>query len=68
MSGNKRRPDRELNHENWDDEEEPVEAGVFQQASVEQISQRKILKANRRLNVKSLLIILVSRQGVGRGN
>ncbi|XP_005108334.1 nuclear pore complex protein Nup50 [Aplysia californica] len=44
----KRGPGSELNDRNWDDEEEPEEAGFFTQASQEAMQQRVIKKAKRR--------------------
>lgn len=45
----KRKPDRELNHDNWADEEEPEEVGVFQKAGEEELQKRQIRVAKRRL-------------------
>lgn len=39
---------KELNHDNWADEEEPEEMGTFNQASSEQLVVRQIKKARRR--------------------
>jgi len=39
---------RELNHDNWDQEEEEEEAGTFQKASEDEIKGRVIKKAKRR--------------------
>lgn len=44
----KRGATSELNHNNWDDEEEPEEAGVFIQADKETLQNRVIKKAKRR--------------------
>ncbi|CAL8094159.1 unnamed protein product [Orchesella dallaii] len=44
----KRRPDKELNHDNWDQEDEPEEQGEFKKASDEQLKDRKILTAKRK--------------------
>ncbi len=38
----------ELNHDNWDNEEEPEEAGTFTQADNETLKGRVIKKAKRR--------------------
>ncbi|RUS76591.1 hypothetical protein EGW08_015633, partial [Elysia chlorotica] len=38
----------ELNHDNWDEEEEPEEAGIFVQADKETLQHRVIKKAKRR--------------------
>lgn len=43
----KRRPGSELNDRNWDVEEEPEEAGVFNKASTDVMQQRIIKKAKR---------------------
>ncbi|ODN03663.1 Nuclear pore complex protein Nup50 [Orchesella cincta] len=45
----KRRPDKELNHDNWDQEDEPEEKGEFRKASEEQLKERKILSARRKV-------------------
>ena len=47
MAG-KRSATSELNHENWDREEEAEEAGQFAQASKEALKGRVIKKAKRR--------------------
>ena len=39
---------KELNHDNWEDEEEPEEMGTFRQASTDQLAGRHIRKARRR--------------------
>ncbi|KAG0712229.1 Nuclear pore complex protein Nup50 [Chionoecetes opilio] len=44
----KRGANKELNHENWEDEEEPEEMGTFRQASSDQLAGRQIRKARRR--------------------
>ncbi|GFS05084.1 nuclear pore complex protein Nup50 [Elysia marginata] len=44
----KRGATSELNHNNWDEEEEPEEAGVFVQADKETLQHRVIKKAKRR--------------------
>lgn len=48
----KRTASRDINHENWDQEEEPEEAGTFQRASEEQLKSR-VFKIARRRNVTS---------------
>lgn len=45
----KRRPDKDLNHDNWDEEEEPEEKGEFRKASEEKLKDRKILTAKRKV-------------------
>ncbi|XP_046645234.1 nuclear pore complex protein Nup50-like [Daphnia pulicaria] len=45
----KRTATRELNHDNWNDEEEEEEAGSFQQASDEALKGRVIRQAKRRI-------------------
>lgn len=47
----KRRPGTELNHENWNDEEETEEIGEFQKASQDELKRRTIKKAVRRTRV-----------------
>jgi len=44
----KRGAGSELNHDNWDQEEEPEEAGEFKKASSQQMKGRVIKKARRR--------------------
>ena len=45
----KRGATRELNHDNWDEDEEAEEAGTFQKASEEALHGRVIKQARRRL-------------------
>lgn len=45
----KRTATRELNHDNWDDDEEVEEAGTFQKASDTALQGRVIKQARRRL-------------------
>lgn len=45
----KRRPDTDLNHDNWADEEEPEEVGEFQKADDAELKSRVIVKAKRRI-------------------
>ncbi|QQP50250.1 Nuclear pore complex protein Nup50like [Caligus rogercresseyi] len=47
-SSKKRTATRELNHENWDNEEEKEDQGVFRQAGSEILQGRVIRKAKRR--------------------
>ena len=44
----KRNANTELNHDNWNEEEEPQEAGVFVQADNKTMEGRVIKKAKRR--------------------
>jgi nuclear pore complex protein Nup50 len=46
----KRRPDSNLTSENWDEEEKEERPGEFQRATKEELDQRKISKARRRIN------------------
>jgi nuclear pore complex protein Nup50 len=48
MSG-KRTATSDLNHDNWDDDAEPEEAGTFSQASQDELKGRVIKKAKRRI-------------------
>jgi len=45
----KRRADKYLTDRNWDEEEEPEEAGKFEAASVDILKQRTFKKAKRRI-------------------
>lgn len=45
----KRRPDTDLNHDNWADEEEPEEVGEFMKADEAELKSRVIVKAKRRI-------------------
>lgn len=45
----KRVADKELNHDNWNDEEEAEEAGSFQKASAETLQTRVFKQAKRKL-------------------
>lgn len=45
----KRRPETDLNHDNWADEEEPEEVGEFQKADEAELKSRVIVKAKRRI-------------------
>lgn len=45
----KRTATRELNHDNWNDDEEEEEAGTFKQASSEALKGRVIKQARRRV-------------------
>ena len=44
----------DLNHDNWNEEEEPEEAGTFKQADNDTLSGRVIKKAKRRGIVKQV--------------
>jgi len=46
----KRGASRELNHDNWDEEEETEEAGTFRKAPTDVVNTRVIKQAKRRLN------------------
>ncbi|KOX73664.1 Nuclear pore complex protein Nup50 [Melipona quadrifasciata] len=48
MAG-KRPAARELNHDNWDEEEKPEEAGTFKKATDDVMEKRIVKKAKRRL-------------------
>jgi nuclear pore complex protein Nup50 len=39
----------ELNHDNWNDEEEPEAPGVFKKASENELQKRVIISAKRRI-------------------
>lgn len=52
MAG-KRTATSDLNHDNWDDEAEPEEAGTFKKASEDVIKQRVIKTARRRKPIGS---------------
>lgn len=45
----KRAASTDLNHDNWDDEEKPEEAGTFKKASDDVLEKRVVRKAKRRL-------------------
>lgn len=47
MAG-KRRADNDLNHENWDRDDEPEDSGTFKRASTEALKNRVIKTAKRR--------------------
>lgn len=44
----KRRPGTELNHDNWNEEEEPEDKGEFRMASETELKNRVIKTAKRR--------------------
>lgn len=48
MAG-KRPATTDLNHDNWDDEEKPEEAGTFKKAPDDVMEKRIVKKAKRRL-------------------
>lgn len=48
MAG-KRAASTDLNHDNWDEEEKPEEAGTFKKASDDVLEKRIVKKAKRRL-------------------
>lgn len=45
----KRQATSDLNHDNWDKEEEPERKGLFQTASEEELKNRVIKKARRKI-------------------
>lgn len=45
----KRRPGTDLNHDNWDEEQELEEVGEFRKASVDELKQRTFKVAKRRI-------------------
>lgn len=45
----KRKPDKQLTHENWDEEDVPEETGLFQKASEDTLKGRVIKQARRRI-------------------
>lgn len=49
----KRRPGNELTHDNWDDEEDQEEQGEFRKASEEEMKQRTIKVAKRRVPART---------------
>jgi len=49
MANLKRRPESDLNHENWDQEEPPEDQGEFRRAAEEDLRQRRILKPRKRI-------------------
>lgn len=51
----KRTATTELNHDNWEDEDEPEDAGTFKKAP-DEILQRRIIKTARRRNPLSSTI------------
>lgn len=48
MRGSKRSATSDLNHENWNQEEETEDAGTYEQAPADVIGRRKIRVARRR--------------------
>ncbi|KAG4067830.1 hypothetical protein HA402_010516 [Bradysia odoriphaga] len=71
----KRRPGTDLNHDNWDQEEEPEEQGEFKKASQEEIAKRTIKTAKRRVTasdndtgIKPSSSIFSSFAGFGKDN
>lgn len=45
----KRRPDNDINQDNWNDEDEPEQEGTFEKASEEELKARVIKTAKRRI-------------------
>ena len=65
MSGGKRSATSELNHDNWNEEVEPEEAGTFAQADENILKGRVIKKAKRRgiqpgVNISFSRILVIS--------
>lgn len=59
MAG-KRPATTDLNHDNWDDEEKPEEAGTFKKAPDDVMEKRIVKKAKRRLqNTEVNIFILI---------
>lgn len=58
--GSKRSATSDINHENWDAEEKPEEAGTFQVASQKDLNNRIIKTARRRNPISSVRVSLVS--------
>lgn len=50
----KRTATSELNHDNWDEDDEPEEAGTFQKASEDVLKNRVIKRAVRRNPIASV--------------
>lgn len=55
MAG-KRSASSDLNHDNWDQDEEPENAGTFQKASEESLKRRIIKTARRRNPISSVRV------------
>ena len=53
----KRSAGSDLNHDNWNEEEEPEEAGTFVQANDDVLKQRVFKKAKRRGMAKTVNVI-----------
>lgn len=53
MAGSKRTATRDINHENWDQEDEPEEIGQFQKAS-EEVLKTRVFKTAKRRNLSSV--------------
>ena len=56
----KRGATTELNHDNWNDEDESEEAGVFRQASAEALQTRVIKQARRKLGSHTEVLMSIS--------
>lgn len=52
MAGSKRAATRDINHDNWDQEDEPETAGIFQKAS-EDVLKARVFKTARRRGIHS---------------
>ncbi|XP_023244823.1 nuclear pore complex protein Nup50-like isoform X1 [Centruroides sculpturatus] len=59
----KRQASNQLNHDNWDQEEEPEDPGVFKKVSDVELSQRVIKTAKRRFQKESTTNPFASFQG-----
>lgn len=57
MAG-KRTATSDLNHENWDREDEPEDAGTFQRASHDSLKRRIIKTARRRNPISSVRVCI----------
>lgn len=52
----KRTATSDVNHENWDEEDTPEEAGTFQRASEDSLKKRIIKTARRRNPISSVRV------------
>lgn len=50
----KRSATTDLNHDNWNEEETPEEAGTFAQASAEDLEKRTLKVAKRRISATAV--------------
>lgn len=58
MAG-KRTATSDLNHENWDKEDDPEDAGTFQRADENSLKKRIIKTARRRNPISSVRVIFL---------